>query len=351
MAGENADHASTCHHGFGRGIPAMRYQARRSATMAQMYRAAQLQRLRAHLDDRVPARYWILIVSLIAACWLVPAVMFSIPTNHVDWLIYRDAATRWLTTGSPYETLGTNWNPNTQFPYIYPPSSWPLLLLALVLPAPLLLVAYAPFLVQRPRLAFAPLVAFFLALSFGPAFYWGNVNILVAALIVLTALPGAAGGVALAVAVALKGYPIVLLPLFWRDRRRTQAFVVAFVSLAVVGTVVFGPDSWIQWVRSLLGEGEMIGQGNLTGPINPLLPLGSVRYLVAGLIAGAGLCVASPTLALVGVTLLFQGVSVHYLLTFAAAAMIEPALRSRRFGLPPAPYIRQPRARGRQPGP
>jgi hypothetical protein len=315
-----------------------------------MNRLAQLRRLRAYLDRRVPARYWIPSVALIAACWLVPALLFSIPSNHVDWLIYRDAATRWFTTGSPYESLGMNWNPNTQFPYIYPPSSWPLLLLASILPAPLLLAAYVPFLVQRPRLAFAPLVLAFLVFSFGPAFYWGNVNILVAALIVLTALPGAAGGVALAVAVALKGYPIVLLPLFWGDRRRTQAFLVTFVFLAAVGTVLFGPDSWIQWIRSVLGEGDMIGQGNLTGAINPLLPLGSFRYVVAGLIAVAGLLVASPTLTIVGVTLLFQGVSVHYLLTFAAAALIEPALRGRRIGLPQAPWVRSLRMRTRTRG-
>jgi len=307
--------------------------------------------LLAHLDRRVPARYWIPSVALIATCWLLPAFLFSIPTNHVDWLIYRDAAMRWFATGSPYESLGASWDPNTQFPYIYPPSSWPLLVLASILPAPLLLLAYVPFLVQRPRLAFAPLAVAFMIPSFGPAFYWGNVNILVAALIVLTALPGAAGGVALAVAVALKGYPIVLLPFFWGDRRRTQAFGVTFLFLAAVGTVLFGPDSWIQWIRSVLAEGDMVGQGNLTGPINPLLALGSFRYLVAGLIAGAGLCIASPTLALVGVTLLFQGVSVHYLLTFAAAALIEPALRGRRIGLPKAPAVLRPRPRGGQLGP
>jgi hypothetical protein len=315
--------------------------------MAEMNRLAQLRRLRAYLDRRVPARYWIPSVALIAAFWIVPAVLYSIPSNHVDWLIYGDAATRWFATGSPFEPLGMDWNPNTQFPYIYPPSSWPLLLLALILPAPLLLAAYVPFLVQRPRLAFAPLALAFLVFSFGPAFYWGNVNILVAALIVLTALPGAGGGVALAMAVALKGYPIVLLPLFWGDRRRTRAFLVTVVLLAAVGTVLFGPDSWLQWIRSVLGEGDMIGQGNLTGPINPLLPLGSFRFVVAGLIAVAGLLVASPTLALVGVTLLFQGVSVHYLLTFAAAALIEPSLRSRRVGLPRAPWVRSLRVRAR----
>jgi hypothetical protein len=217
-------------------------------------------------------------------------------------------------------------------------------LLALILPAPLLLAAFVPFLVQRPRLAFAPLALAFLVPSFGPAFYWGNVNILVAALIVLTALPGTAGGIALAVAVALKGYPIVLLPFFWGDWRRTRAFAVAFVFLAAVGTVLFGPDSWIQWIRSVIGEGDMIGQGHLTGPINPLLQLGPVRYVVAGLIAAAGLFVASPLLTLVGVTLLFQGVSVHYLLTFAAAALIESPLRGRRVGHPKAPSVRAPRA-------
>ena len=318
--------------------------------MAEMNRLAQLRRLRAYLDRRVPARYWIASVALIAACWFVPAVLYSIPSHHVDWLIYRDAATRWFATGSPYESLGMNWNPNTQFPYIYPPSSWPLLLLALVLPAPLLLAAYVPFLAQRPRLAFAPLAAAFLIPSFGPAFYWGNVNIIVAALIVLAARPGAAGGVALAVAVALKAYPIVLLPFLWGDRRRTQAFVVTFVILSLVGTVVFGPGSWIQWVRDVIGEGAVIGQGNLTGAMNPLLPLGSVRYVVAGLIAVAGLLVASPTLTLVGVTLLFQGVSVHYLLTFAAAALIEPSLRGRRVGLPRAPWVRSLRTRTRTRG-
>jgi hypothetical protein len=314
-----------------------------TARMAQMNRLTRLRRLAERLDRRVPARYWIPVVALIAACWLVPAFLYSIPTNHVDWAIYGDAARRWLTTGSPYESLGMNWNPNTQFPYIYPPSSWPLLLLAMALPAPLLFAAYLPFAIQRPRLAFAPLAAVCLAFSFGPAFYWGNVNILVAALILLAPLPGIGGGVALALAVGLKGYPIVLLPFFWGDSRWTRSFVVTVVFLSAVGTVLFGPGSWVGWIQAVLGEGATVGTGNLTGAINPLLPLGSAHYVVAIVIACVGLIVASPTLALVGVTLIFQGVSVHYLLTFAAAAMIEPALRGRHVGLPQAPHIRSSR--------
>ena len=83
--------------------------------MAQMNRLAQLRRLRAYVDRRVPARYWIPSVALIAVLWLVPALLFSIPSNHVDWLIYGDGAARWMATGSPYESLEMGWNPNTQF--------------------------------------------------------------------------------------------------------------------------------------------------------------------------------------------------------------------------------------------
>jgi hypothetical protein len=270
--------------------------------------------------DVLPRPLWIAVALVPVGIWLL-IVRVDSASLFLDWSIYSRGWVLWRTAGTPYEVLAGGWNPCLSFPYVYPPSSWPLMPLAAALPAPLVAIGVVPVLVRPPRLWFVPLAVFCLAIGFGTALYLGNVNALVAGLLVLSFVPGRVGGIAFGLVVGLKLYPIILLPLLWGDRTRLRWFAVTFGGLAASGTLLLGPRSWLDFATTLVNEGPHCGT-----TWNPLAILGPLHYAAAGGIAALGLLAGSPTLTIVGVTWLSGVVTGHYLMTFAAALCVEPAL-------------------------
>jgi hypothetical protein len=256
------------------------------------------------------------------AAWLF-VLPFQSATGppFLDWNIYRHGFELWTTAGTPYQVLPAGWDPFRQHPYLYPPTSWPLMLLATVVPAALAGIGALPLLVRPPRLRIVPISAALLIMGLGPALYLANVNLLVAGLLILSFLPGRWGGLAFAAVVAIKLYPIVLLPLLWRDRTRLRWFAGAFAALFLTGGLFFGIAGWRDFITTLLNEGP-----HPDVSWNPLTPLGTVRVVPAGLIALAGLALRSPTLTLLGATWASGVVTNHYLITFAAILAVEPPL-------------------------
>ena len=210
------------------------------------------------------------------------------------------------------------------YPYLYPPTSWPLLLVA-YLPWPVVMLGLIPIALTPPRLGPAiPAVALFVV-AVAHAVYLNNVNLVIAGLIVLAFRPGAVGGLALGAASAVKAYTVALLPLLWGDRTRLAWTLGVLAVLAVSGTVILGIGSWADFLTALLREGpyppDMV--------FNPLTALGPGRIVAAVALTAAGIAVGSPTLTLLGATWVSAGTTIHYLLTFVAALCVEPPLRGR----------------------
>lgn len=267
---------------------------------------------------------WILVVFVPAILWwsLLPATDEGL---FLDWSIYRHGWDLWRSIGTPYELLAHAWNPCESYPYLYPPSSWLLMPVAAVVPPIAAWLGILPLLARPPRLRYWPIGAALLAFGLGPALYLGNVNLIVAGLLALSFLPGRAGGVAFGVVVAIKLYPLVLLPLLWGDRSRLRWFAATFGGLLASGTIFFGLAGWRDFATTLLNEGPHCGP-----TWNPLADLGVVRIVVAGCIALAGVALMSPTMAIVGTTWLSGVVTAHYLVTFAAALSQEPSIATTR---------------------
>jgi hypothetical protein len=274
-------------------------------------------------DRRPPLLFWLPIAILPTLVWLfvLPFQQATGPA-FLDWNIYRHGFDLWRGTGSPYEVLPPGWNPFTTFPYLYPPTSWPLMLLAVALPPVAAGLGALPLLLRPPRLLLVPVSAALLIMGFGTALYLGNVNLIVAGLIICSFLPGRWGGLAFGALVGIKLYPIVLLPLLWADRTRLRWAVGTIGVLLASGTLLFGLTGWHDFLTTLLNEGP---HPDLSW--NPLATLGIARVLPAGLIALAGLALRSPTLTLLGATWASGVVTNHYLITFAAALAVEPPLR------------------------
>lgn len=272
---------------------------------------------------RVPIWFWVPAALLPALAWLF-LLPFQSATGppFLDWNIYRHGLDLWVARGAPYEALPPGWDPFRVHPYLYPPTSWPLMLLAAAVPAALAGLGALPLLLRPPRLRLVPACAALLVLGLGPALYLANVNLLVAGLIVLSFLPGRWGGLAFAALVAMKLYPIVLLPLLWGDRTRLRWFLGAITALLVSGTAFFGAAGWQTWLVTLLNEGP---HPDISW--NPFTTVGPLRVVPAGLIALAGLAARSPSLALLGATWASGVVTSHYLVTFAAVLAVEPPLR------------------------
>jgi hypothetical protein len=272
---------------------------------------------------RPPVWFWVPIAVLPTLIWL-----FVLPSQRetgppfLDWNIYRHGFDLWRATGTPYEVLPPGWNPYTTFPYLYPPTSWPLMLIALALPPVAVGLGVLPLLIRPPWLSLVPVAAALLALGLGTALYLANVNLLVAGLIVASFLPGRRGGLAFGALVAIKIYPIVLLPLLWSDRVRARWALGTVAVLLVSGTLLFGIAGWRDFLTTLFNEGP-----HPDVSWNPFTSLGLARVVPAGLIALAGLALRSPTIALVGATWASGVVTNHYLVTFAAALAVEPPLR------------------------
>jgi hypothetical protein len=272
---------------------------------------------------RPPLLFWLPIALLPTAAWLfILPLQSATGPPFLDWNIYRHGFDLWRSAGSPYELLPAGWNPYTTFPYLYPPTSWPLMLIAVALPPLAAGLGALPLLLRAPRLALIPVSAVLLTLGLGPALYLGNVNLLVAGLIVASFLPGRWGGTAFGALVAIKLYPIVLLPLLWADRSRLRWSLAVIAVLLISGTVLFGLGGWRDFLTTLLNEGP---HPDISW--NPFTNLGLARLLPAGLIVLGGLAVRSPTLTLVGATWASGVVTNHYLITFAAALAVEPRFR------------------------
>lgn len=265
----------------------------------------------------VPKPFWIAVAVASSAAWFVVGSVDG-PAGF-DWAIYGEAFRRWQESGSPYQSVAAGWDPCREFPYLYPPSSWPLLPLAAVLPYELLALGALPLLSAAPRFGLLPVAAILLFVGLGPGLYLANINVLVVGLLALSFRPGRVGGLALALAVALKAYPIVLLPFLWGDRTRLRWFALALAALAASGTVLFGPGAWADLGMTLLRQGPHCDVG-----LNPLAGLGWWRLVPAALIAIVGWRFRSPTLALLGATLGTGVVTRHYLPTMAATLPHEP---------------------------
>lgn len=295
---------------------------RRGAARPTAARPTPARTAAANADARPPILFWLPIVLLPTAAWLF-LLPFQSATGppFLDWNIYRHGFELWTTAGAPYQVLPPGWDPFRQHPYLYPPTSWPLMLLATVVPATLAAIAALPLVLRPPHLRLVPISAALLILGLGPALYLANVNLLVAGLLVLSFLPGRWGGLAFAAVVAIKLYPIVLLPLLWRDRTRLRWFAGTLGALVVTGGLFFGVAGWRDFLTTLLNEGP-----HPDVSWNPLTPLGTIRVVPAGLIALAGLALRSPTVALLGATWASGVVTNHYLITFAAVLAVEPPL-------------------------
>jgi hypothetical protein len=175
-----------------------------------------------------------------------------------------------------------------------------------------------PLLLRPPSFRFVAISAVMLFLGLGVGIYLGNVNVLIAGLILLAFAPGAVGGTALAFATGVKIYPLVLLPLLWHDRARLFTCIAVLAALCVTGTWLFGYREWARFAATLLHEGR-----HCDVTLNPFAFLGSVRTIPAVTIIALGLRWRSPTLTLAGATFLGGVVTRHYLPTFAAALAVE----------------------------
>ena len=86
-------------------------------------------------DRRPPLLFWLPVVLLPAFFWLfVLPIQASTGPPFLDWNIYRHGFDLWRSSGSPYELLPPGWDPYHTYPYLYPPTSWPLMVLAVLLP-------------------------------------------------------------------------------------------------------------------------------------------------------------------------------------------------------------------------
>lgn len=278
---------------------------------------------RSRLFEPAQVLFWLPVALLAtAAWWLVPDKIDAPP--GFDWQIYADGFRQWMASGTPYTVPAPGWDPCREYPYLYPPTSWPLLPLAATVPYWFTAVGALPLLLRPPAFVLVPISAVLLFLGLGPAIYLANVNVLVAGLLVLAFLPGRIGGLALAIAVAIKGYPIVLLPFLWSDRVRLTWFAVSLAILAVSGTILFGLNGWLDFATTLLRQGP-----HCDVSLNPFAGLGLARLAPAAALALVGLRVGSPTLTLLGATFATGVVTRHYLVTFAAMLAVEPIVRRR----------------------
>ena len=271
----------------------------------------------------IPLWFWLPIFIGPTLVWLF-VLPFQRETGppFLDWNNYRTGLDLWQSVGTPFVVLPPNWDPFILHPYLYPPTSWPVMFLAAALPPGAAAIGVVPLVLRRPQLILVPVAALLLALGLGPALYLGNVNLIVAGLIVLSFLPGRWGGLAFGALVAIKLYPIVLLPLLWGDRTRVRWFVATLGALAVTGTLFFGIQGWLDFATTLLREGP-----NPDISWNPFTSMGIARILPAGVIVLVGLGLRSPTVVLIGATWTSGVVTNHYLVTFAAVLAVEPPLR------------------------
>lgn len=241
------------------------------------------------------------------------------------------------------------------FPYLYPPPSLLLFYpfsavsydaakVRLLVASHLSLLAFlylfffriAPF-ESPPRgrgLAAALMTVF--VLNYYPVadnFAWGQINLIVLALVCLSWLALKRGGHALSVAlplslaILLKTYPVLLLPLLvLRKRYAAAGAVVGLLALyALAAWAVLPPQLWGDWVKNILPTG---GYG--LRPFNLFLPVEPWNHSINGFM----LFVQDRAPSLLGLPTRFVTRPLTYLLAGAvAAATVGLAYLSARRGL------------------
>jgi hypothetical protein len=267
------------------------------------------------------------LVPALVTLYLSPAIL----VGPLDWNLYREDLGYWLTRGSPYVVPAQTYSPYETYAYTYPPTSWPLLLVS-ILPPAFVWVAVIPLLARPPQIWLVPVSAALLSLGLAIGISLGNVSVLMAGLLVLSFQPGKIGGIAFAGVVALRLYPLVLLPFLWSDRVRLKWFVATFGVLLVSGTLLFGLTGWRDWMLIIARLSSDIGLS-----WNPFGWLGALRIVPAIGIAVLGLWLRSPTLTLLGATWINGHVTDHYLITIAAVLPFE-----RKLSLPLRPNLSRP---------
>jgi len=266
------------------------------------------------LDRSRLALLWLLAAFLPTVVRL--ALFGAVGSYGFDWSIYHHGLELWASTGSPYQVPPPGWDPLAWTPYMYTPASWPLLV-ATVLPAPITLLALLPIALTPPTFWLIPLGALFMLIGLGPGALSANVSLLVAGLLALSFRPGRLGGIAFACALAIRPYPLVLLPFLWGDRTRLRWFLATTAALVVSGTLLFGLGAWRDFVLTFLHESD-------TAPsLSPFALLGPLRAIPALGVAFVGLLLRSPTITLAGATWLGGYVSPHYYVTLAATLPFE----------------------------
>jgi hypothetical protein len=267
-----------------------------------------------------PASLWlwvpVALVPALVTLYLSPAIL----VGPLDWNLYRQDLAFWATQGSPYVVPAQAYSPYETYAYTYPPTSWPLLLVS-VLPAAFVWAAVIPLLARPPQIWLVPLSAALLSLGLAIGISLGNVSVLMAGLLVLSFQPGRVGGIAFAGVVALRLYPLVLLPFLWSDRVRLKWFMATFGFLLVSGTLLFGLAGWRDWALIIARLSSDIGLS-----WNPFGWLGALRIVPAIGISLLGLWLRSPTLTLLGATWINGHVTDHYLVTIAAVLPFEAPL-------------------------
>ena len=265
-----------------------------------------------------PTPVWLFAAIIIVPTALSFLVLETEAPPGYDWWLYGHGFDLWMQSGTPYEPQTQAWNPCLVTPYLYPPSSWPLMIVAKVVPYQLLGLAALPLLARPPRLILAPLAAALLLVGLPSGLFLGNVNVVMIGLLVLSFERGRVGGLAFAIAVAIKGYPIVLMPLLWGDRERLRWFAGVLAILVVSGTILL-PSGWYDVGVSLLTQGPHCDLS-----LNPFGFLGPLRVLPAAVLVCVGWWLRSPTTTLAGATFMTGVVTRHYLPTLAATLRGEP---------------------------
>ena len=167
-----------------------------------------------------------------------------------------DFAVFWRTAQLPLENI---YLPVAGRPFVYPPSSLPLMKILGLLPqwpAYFLFVALSVFAFYWAgrRLYSKPAMIMGVA---SPAMIWavaeGQIAPLLAAVIFLAAAsPSIAKGALIALVISIKPQLVFIAPIvLWDDRKSFWAMVVTGLALLAVHIALWGVESWAQWFNAL----------------------------------------------------------------------------------------------------
>lgn len=211
--------------------------------------------------DRKPSRslLWSIAATTILAA-MFAAWIASLPTSKPDFSILWGA----VRVDEPYDPSALaahlGWGPD-EMPatFVYPPSALPIIAVLGRFSLDLAVTVWAALsgavLAWSSRSHWAPL------LIFTPAMLWalpnGQTSVLMGALafggLQMLHRPSLAG-VLFGLALSLKPQLVILIPLALLVTRHWHALIAAtatFVVMTLVSALLFGPDLWVSWLRSL----------------------------------------------------------------------------------------------------